>query len=1091
MPPPLTEAAMQRLVGEQSLARGRRYAEDGRVTEVAWHESARCLNGVVQGNRAQPYRVTIVFAPGSGPQPRVLASSCTCPMIGDCKHVAAVLIASADQRARHGQPAKRPDWRAALAPLTAQARQAAADAMPLALQFTLLAAPPRSRYAPAATMPARPRLGVRPMVPGKQGRWVHSYASWSTIAYARSDFDPRHLRVAKELKALHAADEAFARYDPQWLQLDGITSAALWSVLAAARDEGMPLILDNRQQTPVRLAEQPAVADLDVSRSADGLAIAPIVMLDDVVLAPATMGFVGRPAHGIFAWEPVEGSLKPAGLTLAALAEPVSSEVCELVLSDREIVVPAGDEADFMSEVLPLLASSLHLSSRDGTFAVPELPHPVLEAAVTHHGRRGIEIAWGWRYPGPDDDVLDARRVPLWPLAADAGYRDPIAEARALDDIRWLLDEHPALAHEHRGHRRLGVGAVLSGRDMLRFLQDAVPRLAEQGVVVTELGQAPQYREAEAPTIEVAARPNPTGRDWFDLDVIVRIEDTQVPFDELFRALAEDQEVLILDSGAYFSLDRPELQHLRRLIEEARALQDPGSNAMRLSRYQVDLWQELVDLGVVADQADAWRQAVGALGSDAAPPERREVPAAVHATLRTYQQDGFDWLLWLREHGLGGILADDMGLGKTLQAIALIAAAREPGADPFLVVAPASVVHNWARECEKFAPSLDLRVLRETAAKRGGALAEHVRGADVVITSYTIFRLDAEAFAAESWAGLLLDEAQFVKNPQSRAHLAARRLPAPFKLAMTGTPLENNLMELWSLLSITAPGLFPSPTRFAEYYQRPIERLQDADRLGQLRRRIRPFMLRRSKEDVASDLPPKQEQVMELELHPRHRRVYETHLQRERQKVLGLLQDMQANRFEVFRSLTMLRLLSLDAGLVDAKYDAIPSAKLDALMELLDDVVAEGHRVLVFSQFTSYLAKARARLDGAGFSYAYLDGRTRNRADAIESFTSGAAPVFLISLKAGGFGLNLTEADYVVLLDPWWNPATEAQAIDRAHRIGQDKHVIVYRFVSKDTIEEKVMALKATKAALFDSVMSGGAAKAAGLTATEIRELLS
>ena len=298
-------------------------------------------------------------------------------------------------------------------------------------------------------------------------------------------------------------------------------------------------------------------------------------------------------------------------------------------------------------------------------------------------------------------------------------------------------------------------------------------------------------------------------------------------------------------------------------------------------------------------------------------------------------------------------------------------------------------------------------------------------------------------------------------------------------------------MELWSLLSITAPGLFPSPSRFTDYYRKPIETDGDSERLGQLRRRIRPFMLRRTKDQVAGDLPEKQEQVLELDLHPKHRKVYDMHLARERQKVLGLIDNMNANRFEIFRSLTMLRQLSLDASLYDKKYDSVPSTKLDTLLELLEDTVAEGHRTLIFSQFTQYLGKARDRLDAAGISYSYLDGKTRNRAKAISDFKDGDTSVFLISLKAGGFGLNLTEADYVILLDPWWNPATEAQAVDRVHRIGQTKNVMVYRLVSKDTIEEKVMALKATKARLFESVMTDGAARATALTASDIRELLA
>jgi SNF2 family DNA or RNA helicase len=550
---------------------------------------------------------------------------------------------------------------------------------------------------------------------------------------------------------------------------------------------------------------------------------------------------------------------------------------------------------------------------------------------------------------------------------------------------------------------------------------------------------------------------------------------------------------MILPDGTYFSLDRPELQQLRHLIEEARGLQDSPNDSLRINRAQSDLWEELQDLGSAEAEAAAWRDTLAGL-AEGAEIAHRELPAGVHASLRPYQQTGFDWLGFLHDTGLGGVLADDMGLGKTLQAIALIvdARARQTERRPFLVVAPTSVVHNWATECARFAPDLSVAAITETTAKRGASLAEAVTTADVVITSYTLFRLDFDEYDAVSWAGLLLDEAQFVKNHKSRAHQCAKRLQAPFKLAITGTPLENNLMELWSLLSITAPGLFPSAARFSDYYQRPIETQADGDRLGQLRRRIRPFMLRRTKDQVASDLPAKQEQVLELELHPRHRRVYQMHLQRERQKVLGLLGDLNQNRFEIFRSITMLRQLSLDASLYDDKYADIPSSKLDVLMELLEDVVAEGHRTLIFSQFTGYLAKVRARLDGAGVSYSYLDGRTRNRAAAIDGFKNGDTSVFLISLKAGGFGLNLTEADYCILLDPWWNPAAEAQAVDRAHRIGQTKNVMVYRLVATDTIEEKVMALKAVKAKLFDSVMTDGATRGTGqgLTASDIRELL-
>ena len=308
---------------------------------------------------------------------------------------------------------------------------------------------------------------------------------------------------------------------------------------------------------------------------------------------------------------------------------------------------------------------------------------------------------------------------------------------------------------------------------------------------------------------------------------------------------------------------------------------------------------------------------------------------------------------------------------------------------------------------------------------------------------------------------------------------------------MTGTPLENSLMDLWSMLSIVAPGLFPQPQRFTEVYRTPIERDGDAERLATLRRRIAPFLRRRTKEQVAAELPPKLEQVLGVELTPAHREVYERHLQRERQKVLGMLDAVDRNRFAIFRSLTLLRQLSLDPSLVDESYVGIGSAKVDALLENLREVLEGGHRALVFSQFTRFLRLVRDRLDAEGVETVYLDGRTRDRGARIEEFRSGRAPVFLISLKAGGVGLNLTEADYCFLLDPWWNPAVEAQAVDRAHRIGQDKTVMVYRLVSEGTIEEKVMALKARKQDLFTRVMEEDALMSGPLSAADIQELFA
>ena len=681
------------------------------------------------------------------------------------------------------------------------------------------------------------------------------------------------------------------------------------------------------------------------------------------------------------------------------------------------------------------------------------------------------------------------------PLHADVDQSpERVATLKRATDL--LADPAYGLTEPFPGGRRLRDHAVVAGDVMLRLVRDVLPQLVETDdvEVVVKPDDDPEYFEAqEAPVVSFTSTTEGSAgtQDWFDLSVQVAVSAEDVGFEDLFVALAAEREFMILPSGRYFRLDQPEFRQLQDLIVESRELQDAPTGVLRIARFQAGLWQELSELGEVTGQAAAWQESVRALsGAQTGPAD--PLPAGLDATLRPYQLEGFRWLATLRRHDLGGVLADDMGLGKTLQALALICHAVEQAPTrtaPFLVVAPASVVSNWAHEAARFAPHLIATPIVQTGARRPGTLEQAVTGSHIVVTSYTLFRLEYDAYAALPWTGLILDEAQFVKNSQSQAYRCAKQLPVAFKLAITGTPMENNLAELWALLSITAPGLLPRLDRFTDYYRRPIEKDHDEDRLAQLRRRIRPLMLRRRKGEVLTELPAKQEQVIELELNPKHRKMYQTFLQRERQKVLGLLGDLQKNRFEIFRSLTLLRQASLDLTLVDPKHHAIASTKLDALCDQVTDLAAEGHRVLIFSQFTRFLTTARQRLEDAGVACCYLDGKTRRRAQVIADFKNGTAPAFLVSLKSGGFGLNLTEADYCILLDPWWNPATEAQAVDRTHRIGQTRNVMVYRLVAKDTIEEKVMALQARKAELFSSVLDGREFASAELTAADILSL--
>jgi len=807
-------------------------------------------------------------------------------------------------------------------------------------------------------------------------------------------------------------------------------------------------------------------------------------------------------------------------LQLLPLTAPLTEPAARLLLRSTPLHVPATDTQRFLLDALPALRAQFDAGSVDARIELPARPTPRLFLQVVRLPEHVTHLDWQWRYAVWDQ--ADPEPVLVASLGdAVVRPRDTGAET---DILERLAGRVPRLLRVlQAGADQVGSTAAhteLSGMGTARFFAEELATIEavaadDPDLQVDELRAegAVDYRQATGVEISVEVMPAEGGRDWFDLGVIVHAENRQIPFALVFTALAKGQTRLLLDDGLWFELDDERFDRLRELIAEARVLQDTMGSTIRVNRYHAGLFEELEEMGVLGGQEAAWRRALGGLAGGAKP-GRVPAPEGLQAVMRPYQHEGYEWLEFLRANGLGGVLADDMGLGKTLQALAMMQRAREtadgaalragggapadgasPAAGtvpaPFLVVAPTSVVENWVSEAARFTPGLTTVALRETRARRRTPLAEAVAGADVVVTSYAIFRLDADDFAGLAWQGLVLDEAQFVKNHQSVAYQCARRIDTPFKLAMTGTPLENNLLELWSLISIVCPGLFPMPARFTDFYARPIEKERNQQRLDLLRRRIAPFMLRRTKEAVVEELPAKQEQVADVTLNPRHRKVYDQYLQRERTNVLGLVDRLEDHRFEVFRSLSVLRQAALDVSLVDEAQQGVPSSKLEALFEMLDGIVAEGHSVLVFSQFTRFLGKVRDELGRRGIAHAYLDGRTRRRAEAIASFTSGEVPVFLISLKAGGFGLNLTAADYCILLDPWWNPAAEAQAVDRAHRIGQQRKVMVYRLVSTGTIEEKVMALKASKSRLFSSVVDGGAAGGSGLTADDVRNLLA
>ncbi|WP_019200853.1 DEAD/DEAH box helicase [Tsukamurella sp. 1534] len=1071
--PSFTPEDLTGFFGAPTVRRAGEYVGTGLVGDLEWDDEKRLVSGVVAGAREYDTRVWIEQV---GTRWRPVRCICTCPVALNCKHGAALLLELTSEDIEDSAVEMPDPWQRQLDSLLPEKPRAVSATLPVALQFDV----------DERGVTTGQRLQVRLATPGmREGSWVAGDVRWRTIASA-----PRVAPAQREVLAPLAQLVLWSLYGVDaWADVGMIDTPLLWEQLRTVRDAGVPL-LTKKPRGRVLLGPATRLG-LVAHPSGDGVELDREIDFGDGP-RPFTGGLLGaQRAIGVFQQDGEE-------LRLAPLEPPLSPAHTTAMRRFTPVHVPAAAMPQLREKYLPYLSAVAPVRDPEQLVGEVEVSGPELVCTARYYPEAGeLEVDWKWRYTVGGE----ARDYALG--SEPAGIADAVGQQRITRAMAAALREAAVSVDHSQGFYR--------GTEAAVWLAEAAPVLRTVPGIVVEVTDDPGFRWAEsAATVSVRVRGEDAGSpsmDWFDLEVAVEVEGEEVPFRDVFTAIAAGHDTILTPGGVLARVDGERFDRLRELIGEARDLPargqrrgsrgdeagerggDRGDRSLRISRFQAGLVDDLAELADATEFDGDWSRRVGAL--TAGDLVRQEPPSSLDAELRPYQRDGLDWLVFLYDNDFGGILADDMGLGKTLQTLALICRAHEkaPAPGPFLVVAPTSVVSNWAAECRRFAPHLKVATISETSRKSGASIGAAVGDADVVLTSYTLLRLDAEEYATVSWSGVILDEAQFVKNPRSKAFAAVSLLDRRFTLAVTGTPMENHLEELWALTALTVPGLFPGRSWFAEEYRRPIERGGDDDRLARLRRRVRPFMLRRTKDLVAKDLPEKTESVVQVELSEEHRHTYDRILADQRAKLLGLLDDFEGNRFEILRSLTMLRRLALDPSLVDEDLAVEDVAKLDYLAEKLDELLEEKHAVLVFSQFTGFLRKAAERLDEEGVAYAYLDGSTTDRAAAIERFTSGEVQVFLISLKAGGFGLNLVQADYCFLLDPWWNPAAEAQAIDRAHRIGQTRSVMVYRLVSADTIEDKVMALKERKAALFESVMGGEGGFDARLAASDIRAL--
>jgi superfamily II DNA or RNA helicase len=574
-------------------------------------------------------------------------------------------------------------------------------------------------------------------------------------------------------------------------------------------------------------------------------------------------------------------------------------------------------------------------------------------------------------------------------------------------------------------------------------------------------------------SVDFSAIATDANHDWFDLTVALRVEDTTLSEEEVALLLKARGKWVRLPKKGWQRLDlvntapgEATAATLDRLGLTAADVFESGRSATH-RLHALQLAGESATLEARdATLAAALRARVAALAARPPPP----LPAGLTATLRPYQIEGFHFLAHLADQGFGGVLADDMGLGKTVQTLAWLlhlATTTPAAAGKFraLVVCPKSVTHGWLAETARFTPSLPVVAFAPALIEKEVAAVDCA----LLVANYAQLRLNAAWFKSAPWDVVVLDEGQFIKNPTSQMAVAARALAARHRLVLTGTPIENRLSDLWSLFAFAQPGLLGAQAAFRRQYDE-----KDPAALARLHRRVRHFLLRRTKAQAAPDLPPRTEDDLVVELEPGQRQLYDAELKRARAQLLGIetARALDQVRFNILASLLRLRQICCHPALVDPAHAALPSAKLEALLERLEELRDEGHQVLVFSQFVGMLELIRARLATGGIGHLMLTGATENRAELVEEFQRDRTKtVFLLSLKAAGFGLNLTAASYAILYDPWWNPAVEAQAIDRTHRIGQTRPVIAYRLLADNTVEQKIRALQQEKAALAAAVV--------------------
>lgn len=881
----------------------------------------------------------------------------------------------------------------------------------------------------------------------------------------RAPFVParyRNLSPDKEFVArtLSVVGDSFAYYGARELQ-PGV-------VLPQLRDEpiffGSP---DNPLKTLLKVEEFPGNAEIEVRKTADGIEARSVIRHgtdlipgDDPNLRVVSL----EPTWVV--WRDRAFRVEGATPTYRTLAERGA------------VTIPDKDRESFLTDFLPRLVEQTQVFG-DAVQMDEQYGPPVPRVYLTEEeGDLKATLKFGY---GPVEVDYEANVPPTVIRRLEGGgllrvHREPETEGAAFASLAGF------------GLKRStppGAFTLRAKTDVVDFLLRHVPALAETGAEIygeDALTTARINRNKPTLTLRVSS-----GIDWFDVQAIATFGDTVLPMNELRQALRKQNRYVKLADGSIGSIPDEWIERFRHLL----AFGEATDEGLRLMEHHIPLIEQLLeeaDESVTDAKFEENRERLRRFEEI----QPKSLPAGLIAELRPYQKSGFDWLHFLHDYEVGGCLADDMGVGKTVQALAFLLSLRESGhtKNASLIVMPRSLLFNWERESMRFTPGLRVMIHGDGQRVRD---AEEFGKYDLVLTTYGIMLRDIELLRGYPFHYAVLDESQAIKNPISQTARAARMLNCEHRLALTGTPVENSTLELWSQFAFLNPGLLGTLDYFRDQFANAIEKGQDNASADTLRKLVFPFILRRTKDQVAKELPPRTERILLADMEPAQRKLYDTTRDKYRAELMHLIDNEGINnaRMRVLEGLLRLRQIANHPRLV-VKTSDDESGKFSLLLETLETLHAEGHKALIFSQFVQMLKLVREQLDAREIPYQYLDGQTRDRQERVDAFQqSPHVPFFLISLRAGGVGLNLTAADYVIHIDPWWNPAVERQATDRTHRIGQDKPVFVYKLITRDTVEEKILELQERKRVLAEQLISTEAGLFKALTKDDIGALFT